>query len=173
LPHGLVAHFAAFLMAATMALGLASVSRAEYPVLTGHVVDQADILSPAARGSCEKKLADFEQKTSIQIVVATVGSLGGQEIEPYATALFREWKLGQAIKNNGVLFLVAPHEHRVRIEVGFGLEETLTNATSKRILDEIVVPRLKAGDFDNGVARGVDEIIAVLTAAGSGENKKK
>ena len=95
--------------------------------------------------------------------MASVASLEGQEIEPYANALFRTWKLGEAKKNNGVLFLIAPHEHRVRIEPGYGLEGTLTDATSKIIIANAVAPRFKTGDFNGGVARGVDDIIAVLT----------
>ena len=90
-------------------------------------------------------------------------SLGGQEIEPYANALFRQWKLGQADKNNGVLFLIAPHEHRMRIEVGYGLEGTLTDATSKLIIANAAAPRFKTGDYDGGVTRAVEDIVTALT----------
>ena len=134
-----------------------------FPALTGRVVDAANVLSPESRVALDSKLATLETQSGIQLVVATVASLDGQEIEPYANALFREWKLGEAKKNNGVLFLVAPKEHRVRIEVGYGLEGTLTDATSKIIIANAVAPRFKAGDFNGGVARGIDDIIAVLT----------
>ena len=97
------------------------------------------------RRNLETKLADLEQKSTIQLVVATVPSLGGQEIEPYANALFRHWRLGQKDKNNGVLFLIAPNEHRMRIEVGYGLEGTLTDATSKLIIANAAAPRFKNG----------------------------
>ncbi len=96
-------------------------------------------------------------------MVATVNSLQGEEIEPYANELFRTWKLGEKAKNNGVLLLVAPNEHRVRIEVGYGLEGTLTDALSKIIITNAIAPRFKAGDFDGGISRGVDDIITVLT----------
>ena len=92
-----------------------------FPTLTGRVVDQADILSPEQRASLEGKLKELEDKSGIQLVVATVSSLEGLEIEPYANQLFRAWKLGEAKKNNGVLFLIAPKDHRLRIEVGYGL----------------------------------------------------
>ncbi len=134
-----------------------------FPALTGRVVDQAGILSPITRADLEGKLSTLESKSGIQLVVATVSSLGGQEIEPYANDLFRAWKLGEAKKNNGVLFLIAPNEHRVRIEVGYGLEGTLTDALSKIIIVNAVAPRFKAGDFNAGVSRGVDDIITVLT----------
>ena len=97
------------------------------------------------------KLADLEDKSGIQLVVATVNSLQGEEIEPYANELFRTWKLGEKTKNNGVLLLVAPNEHRVRIEVGYGLEGTLTDALSKIIITNAIAPRFKAGDFGGGI----------------------
>ncbi len=105
-------------------------------------------------------------------MVATVSSLDGLEIEPYANQLFRAWKIGEAKKNNGVLFLIAPKEHKVRIEVGYGLEGTLTDATSKIIIANAVAPRFKAGDFDGGVSRGVDDIITTLTTDASEWQKK-
>src|SRR5271166_1090807 len=141
----------------------AALAAANFPPLTGRVVDAANILSPVAKADLERKLADLEQKSGIQLVVATVASLGGDEIEPYANALFRAWKLGEAKKNNGALLLVAPKERRVRIEVGYGLEGTLTDAVSSVIIANAVAPRFKAGDFDGGVTRGVDDIITALT----------
>ena len=110
---------------------------------------------------------DLEDRSGIQLVVATVGSLEGQEIEPYANELFRTWRLGEADKDNGVLLLVAPNECRVRIEVGYGLEGTLTDALSKVIIANAITPRFKAGDFSGGVTRGVDDIITVLTTDAS------
>jgi len=137
------------------------------PALTGRVVDQANIIQPATRSAIEQKLADLEAKSGIQIAVATVTSLEGQDIEPYANELFRSWKLGEKTKNNGVLLLVAPNEHRVRIEVGYGLEGTLTDALSKVIIANAITPHFKAGDFSGGVSRGVDDIITVLTTDSS------
>ena len=134
-----------------------------YPALTGRIVDQANIIPADTRNAIEPKLADLEAKSGIQLVVATITSLEGQEIEPYANELFRNWKLGEKDKNNGVLLLVAPNEHRVRIEVGYGLEGTLTDALSKVIITNAITPRFKTGDFGGGIARGVDDIITVLT----------
>jgi uncharacterized protein len=142
------------------------------PSLTGRVVDQANVLSSDTRAALEAKLRDLEDKSGIQLVVATVSSLDGLEIEPYANQLFRSWKLGEQKKNNGVLFLIAPKEHRVRIEVGYGLEGTLTDATSKIIIANAVAPRFKAGDFNGGVSRGVDDIITVLTTDSSDWQKR-
>jgi uncharacterized protein len=152
---------AALLVVATMAAALT------FPPLSGRIVDQAGILSPTAKAALEPRLADLEDKSGIQLVVATVGSLEGQAIEPYANELFRTWKLGEAERNNGVLLLVAPNERRVRIEVGYGLEGTLTDALSSVIIANAITPRFKAGDFSDGVTRGVDDIITVLTTDAS------
>src|SRR5450631_1572311 len=142
------------------------------PALTGRIVDQANIIPAATRSAIEQKLADLEAKSGIQLVVATVASLEGQEIEPYANELFRNWKLGEKTKNNGVLLLVAPNQHRVRIEVGYGLEGTLTDALSKVIIANAITPRFKTGDFNGGVSRGVDDIITVLTTDSSEWQKR-
>ena len=136
------------------------------------MVDQAQVLSAVERADLEGKLADLESKSGIQLVVATVSSLDGEEIEPYANALFRAWKLGEAKKNNGVLFLIAPKQHRARIEVGYGLEGTLTDATTSVIIANAVAPRFKTGDFDGGVARGVEDIVTVLTTDSADWQKK-
>lgn len=156
---------AAFLAALLCVLASAAAVAAakNFPALTGCVVDQANIISPTERADLEGKLKALADKSSIQLVVASVSSLDGEAIEPYATKLFNTWGLGDAKKNNGVLFLIAPNEHKVRIEVGHGLEETLTNAKAKTIIVNAIVPRFRTGDFDGGVARGVDDIVATLT----------
>ena len=163
----------ALALAALAAFGFTPTRAATiFPALTGRVVDQAHVLSSGERADLEGKLADLETKSGIQLEVATIASLDGEDIEPFANALFRAWKLGEAKKNNGVLFLIAPKEHRMRIEVGYGLEGTLTDATSALIIANAVAPRFKAGDFDGGVARGVDDIITVLTTDSADWQKK-
>ena len=153
-----------FAAAAVALLWLAVAAVAQtFPALSGRIVDQANVISADARRVIEPKLVDLEAKSGIQLVVATVNSLEGQEIEPYANAMFRNWKLGEKTKNNGVLLLVAPKERRVRIEVGYGLEGTLTDALSKVIIANAITPRFKAGDFSDGISRGVDDIVTVLT----------
>jgi uncharacterized protein len=157
-----------FFMFGVLALACAgAVLAANFPALTGRIVDQANVIPAATRDAIEPKLADLEAKSGIQLVVATVASLDGEEIEPYANELFRAWKLGEKTKNNGVLLLVAPKERKVRIEVGYGLEGTLTDALSKVIIVNAIAPRFKAGDFGDGVSRGVDDIITVLTTDAS------
>ena len=135
----------------------------DFPQLTGRVVDQAGVISADSKTKIEAKLSDLEDKSGIQLVVATVKSLEGGDIETYANQLFRTWKLGEAQKNNGVLLLVAPNEHKVRIEVGYGLEGTLTDALSSVVISSAIIPRFKAGDFSGGIERGVDGIISILS----------
>jgi uncharacterized protein len=157
-----------FLALGFLVLGAAgAVVAANFPALTARIVDQANVIPAATRNVVEPKLAELETKSGIQLVVATVASLGGEEIEPYANELFRTWKLGEKTKNNGVLLVVAPNERKVRIEVGYGLEGTLTDALSKVIITNAIAPRFKAGDFGDGVSRGVDDIITVLTTDSS------
>jgi uncharacterized protein len=147
----------AFCLLVTFAFAL------DFPPLTGRVVDQANVMSAESKSDIETKLKALEDKSGIQLVVATVKSLQGGDIETYANGLFRFWKIGQAQKNNGVLLLVAPAEHKVRIEVGYGLEGTLTDALSSVIISSAIIPRFKTGDFSGGIQRGVDGIISVLS----------
>ena len=161
----------AFAVVLTLLLALSALALT-FPPLTGRVVDQANIIPAETRSAITAKSEELESKSSIQLVVATVNSLEGGDIETYANQLFRAWKLGEAQKNNGVLLLVAPNERRVRIEVGYGLEGTLTDALSKVIIANAITPRFKAGDFGDGITRGVDDIITVLTTDASEWEKR-
>ena len=135
-----------------------------FPALTGRVVDEAGILDPAAKAALEQKLADFETKTTGQLVVVTLKSLQGTSIEDYGYQLGRHWQIGQKGKNSGAILIVAPNERKVRIEVGYGLEGTLTDAVSKLIIENSIIPRLRANDFAGGIGRGVDDIIQAVSA---------
>jgi uncharacterized protein len=135
---------------------------ADLPKLTGRVVDDAGMIDPATETALSQKLDAFEKKSSDQIVVATVDSLDGEAIEPYANRLFRAWNLGQAGENNGILLLIAKTDRKMRIEVGYGLEGTLTDLHSKLIIENTMVPAFRAGDFSGGISRAVDDIVMVL-----------
>jgi uncharacterized protein len=136
----------------------------DYPALSGRVVDQADLLSPAEEAYLADRLAALEARTSDQMVIATVPSLGGQAIDAYANALFNRWRLGQAGKDNGVLLLVAPGEHKVRIEVGYGLPRILTNERAQAIIDADLIPQFRRSLWYEGVRAGTRSIIALLVA---------
>jgi uncharacterized protein len=162
--------------AATFALLIALVCAAlaqtpGFPALSGRVVDEAGLLDSATRTALTQTLADLEAKSSDQLVVVTLRSLRGTSIEDYGYQLGRAWQIGQKDKNNGVLLIVAPNERKVRIEVGYGLEGTLTDAISKFIIETSILPRFKAGDFPGGIKRGVEDIVQVLT--GDAEEYKR
>ncbi|RUZ42280.1 YgcG family protein, partial [Mesorhizobium sp. M7A.F.Ca.CA.004.05.2.1] len=152
----------AVLIAAVVLFSCITAYAADLPALTGRVVDNAGIIDAATKAALTRKLADFETKGSDQIVVATIPSLDGEEIEPYANRLFRFWKLGQAGENNGVLLLVAPNDRKMRIEVGYGLEGTLTDLHTKLIIENDMVPAFRAGDFSGGISKAVDDMVMVL-----------
>src|SRR5512134_2369789 len=135
---------------------------AEVPYLTGRVVDNAEILSTATRDRLTSTLKAHEDRTTNQIAVLTVRSLQGDGIEDFAVRVFEAWKLGQKGKDNGVLLIVAPNDRRMRIEVGYGLEGTLTDAIAARIIRDRMTPRFKSSDFDGGVTDGVTAIVATL-----------
>src|SRR4030095_8482031 len=115
------------------------------PFLSGRVVDNAEILDAATRASVTEKLKAHEQKTGNQIAVLTVPTIGSDSIEEYATRVFESWKLGQKGKDNGVLVIVAPKDRKMRIEVGYGLEGTLTDVAAARTIASGRTPPLKGG----------------------------
>jgi len=133
-----------------------------FPTLTGRVVDGADILSPGVEAELTTKLETLEKSTGRQLVVATVPSLQGYEIEDYGYQLGRTWGIGQKGTNTGALLIVAPTERKVRIEVGYGLEPILTDALSSVIIQTAILPKFKAGDLEGGVVAGTDAVIAQL-----------
>jgi uncharacterized protein len=133
-----------------------------FPELTGRIVDEAGLLNPEARTAIEAELAALEQKSTDQLAVVTVKSLQGYPIEDFGYQLGRKWGIGQKGKDNGVLLIVAPNERKVRIEVGRGLEPTLTDAMSKLIIENAIVPQFRRGDFAAGINAGVRDIKDVL-----------
>ena len=139
-----------------------------FPALSGRVVDQAGLLSPASRTKITGWLAQFETATKRQVVVVTVRSLEGLPVEDYGYQLGRSWGIGQKDKNTGAILLVAPTEHKVRIEVGYGLEGELTDATSRQIIEQNVLPSFKAGKFQAGIEAGTAAILRTLGWSGAG-----
>lgn len=136
----------------------------KYPELGGmRVVDTANVIPPAVKADLETKLADLETKTSAQLVVVTVPDLQGYSIEEFGIGLLRSWKIGQKTINNGAIILVAKAERKVRIEVGYGLEGALTDATSKIIITNAMVPPLRTGDYGLAFTRAVADISSVIT----------
>jgi uncharacterized protein len=144
-------------------LGAVAAQTLSFPELTGRVVDGAGVLDATARASLTDALASFESKTGDQLVVVTLKSLQETSIDEYGYQLGRRWQIGQKGRNNGVLLIVAPNERKVRIDVGYGLEGTLTDAIGRFIIETSILPRFKTGDFPGGIKRGVEDIIQVLS----------
>jgi len=151
------------MVAALAALAPAARAQAlSFPPLTGRVVDDAGILSPATDSELDEMLARMEHANGDQVVVVTLKSLQGHSIEDFGYQLGRFWGIGQKAKSNGVLLIVAPNERKVRIEVGYGLEGELTDAASRVIIERDIVPAFGRGDFDAGVLAGTESILKVL-----------
>jgi uncharacterized protein len=154
------------LAAVLVAVGLACLPAAaapNFPALTGRVVDDANLLSPEDEAALTAELKALEDKSSDQLVVVTLPSLQGYTIEDFGYQLGRHWGIGTAKLNNGALLIVAPNERKVRIEVGYGLEPILTDALTKIIIENGILPRFRAGDFPGGIKNGVRDITSVLT----------
>lgn len=134
------------------------------PALTGRVLDKAHLLTPPAEAKLGAELAALEARTKDQLLVVTVQSLDNRAIEDVGLRMGRCWGIGQKGIDNGVILLVAPREHKVRIEVGTGLEALLTNPRAQAIVDETLVPAFRAGRFETGIAAGVARIEGVLTS---------
>jgi len=139
-----------------------SAAASNIPYLTGRVTDNAEILSASMRKTLTERLKAHEDRTGNQIAVLTVPSLEGESIEGYAEAVFKEWKLGQKGKDNGILLVVAPQDRRMRIEVGYGLEGTLPDSLAGSIIRNVMTPRFKTGDYNGGIEAGVNAILQVL-----------
>jgi uncharacterized protein len=134
----------------------------DVPFLSGRVVDEAALLTPGARTALEAKLAALEKDTKAQVAVLTVASLDDEKMEDFSHRVAETWKLGDAKRDDGVLFLVARDDRKMRIEVGYGLEPTLTDIRTRRIQDDLVRPAFRSGDYAGGIERGIDAIGAQL-----------
>lgn len=134
-----------------------------FPALTGRVVDAANLLSPMDETALTAQSAALEQRTGHQFVIATVTSLGGHPIEDYSLHLANHWGIGRKHIDDGIVLLVAPHERKVRIEVGYGLENTVTNAEAAHIIAADILPFFRKGEMTTGIIQGADAIVADLS----------
>ena len=166
--HKVVVGRAALALVAWFCLSFAAVAQTPsatsltFPALSGRVVDEAGLLSAGDRAALTASLADLEARTTDQLVVVTLKSLRGTTIEDYGYQLGRHWGIGQKDRDSGVLLIVAATERSVRIEVGYGLEGTLTDAATKLIIETTILPALKAGDVAGGIKGGAAQITQLL-----------
>lgn len=134
----------------------------EVPFLTGRVTDNAYLLSTETHSLLTDSLKAHEMRTTNQVVILTIPAIGDESIEEYANRVFNEWKPGQQGKDNGVLIIVVPEERRMRIEVGYGLEGILTDLTASRIIQFVMTPKFRDGDYEGGIVDGALTVIDIL-----------
>ena len=152
----------ALLLAFTLWGSLFANAQVAVPPLTGHVIDRTGTLTAEQKTTLEQTLTAFEARKGSQLAVLMVSSTAPEAIEPYALRVAEQWKLGRKKVDDGVILVVAKADRSLRIEVGYGLEGALNDATSKRIIDEIILPRFKQQDFYGGITAGVGQIIRVV-----------
>ncbi len=134
----------------------------EVPALKGRVNDYAEILSASTKNHIEQLLVELENSDSTQVVVLTIESLQGDNLEQFSLKVVESWKIGQSGLDNGALLLIAVEDRKVRIEVGYGLEGKLTDLMAGRIIRNVILPQFKEKDFDQGVINGVNAMIATV-----------
>src|SRR4051812_1770392 len=131
----------------------------DVPPLVAHVNDTADMLSPAAEQALEQKLSQYEQKSQHQFALLTIDSLDGDALEDFSIRVVEAWKLGKRGKDDGLLLLIAKQDHKLRIEVGYGLEGDVTDAFSTRVIRNVLTPALRAGEAEHGIDQAFDVLM--------------
>ncbi|MEW5772546.1 MAG: TPM domain-containing protein [Thermodesulfobacteriota bacterium] len=161
------------LVLAALLFAAAPVLALDPPALTGRVNDLAGMMSPEARARVEAVLADLERTDTTQVAVLTVPSLEGDSIEEFSLRVAEKWGLGQKGRDNGALVLVAKADRKMRIEVGYGLEGRLTDLLAGRIIDNVMAPRFKAGDFDGGFIAAAEAVAGAARGEFKAESKRR
>src|SRR5579859_8123992 len=152
----------ASLLALMLCWAFAAAADVAVPPLSGRVVDQTGTLSAGDISSLTQTLRDLETRKGSQVAVLIVPTTAPETIEQYSIRVAEAWKIGRKKIDDGALLVVAKNDRKLRIEVGYGLEGALTDATASRIIDEIIVPKFRSGDFTGGIAAGIERIIAVI-----------
>lgn len=152
----------AVLLALLLGWALPALALVAVPQLTGRVVDQTGTLSSGDIAALTQTLADLERRKGSQIAVLIVPTTDGEAIEQFSLRVAEAWKIGRKKVDDGALLVVAKNDRRLRIEVGYGLEGVLTDVTTKRIIDEVITPKFKGGDFAGGISDGVSRMIGLV-----------
>ena len=152
----------ASLVALMLCWAFAALADVAVPPLTGRVVDKTATLSSSDIASLDQTLKDFEAKKGSQIAVLIVPTTQPETIEQYSLRVAEAWKIGRKKIDDGAILVVAKDDRKLRIEVGYGLEGALTDVTAKRIIDEVITPKFRSGDFAGGISDGVNRILRVV-----------
>ena len=165
-------HLIILLLISTVFNSYAQLEIPPKPKVQTSLYDSAQLLSKSQASALERKLINYADTTSTQIVVATINSLNGEYIGTYAAEWAHEWGIGQKKEDNGILVLVAKNDRKMFIATGYGVEEKLTDFTTKTIIDEIITPQFKRGDYNAGLDKGTTAIFQVLDGTFEGERKR-
>src|ERR1051325_6999162 len=152
----------ASLLALMLCWTFAALADVAVPPLTGRVVDRTATLGSSDIASLDRTLRDFETRKGSQIAVLIVPTTQPETIEQFSIRVAEAWKIGRKKIDDGAILVVAKNDRHLRIEVGYGLEGALTDVTSRRIIDEIITPKFRTGDFGGGISDGVDRLITVI-----------
>lgn len=152
----------AVLLALVLGWALPAFALVAVPQLTGRVVDQTGTLSSGDIAQLTQKLADLQTRKGSQIAVLIVSTTDGEPIEQFSLRVAEAWKIGRKKIDDGALLVVVKNDRRLRIEVGYGLEGVLTDVTTKRLIDEVITPKFKSGDFAGGISAGVSRMIGLV-----------
>ncbi|HYW62060.1 MAG TPA: YgcG family protein [Bradyrhizobium sp.] len=152
----------ASLLALMLAFAFAALADVAVPPLTGRIVDKTATLSSGDIASLDKTLQDFEARKGSQVAVLIVPTTQPETIEQYSIRVAEAWKIGRKRVDDGAILVVAKDDRKLRIEVGYGLEGALTDVTAKRIIDEVITPKFRSGDFAGGITEGVNGMLRVI-----------
>jgi uncharacterized protein len=154
-------------------IGFAQYTIPEKPALQTSVYDYAKVLNETEKAQLEEKLVRYSDSTTTQIVIITIESLKGEDVNQLSTNWAQTWGIGQAKEDNGVIILLAKSEKKIAIKPGYGLEDRLTAGTGGEIIRKIIIPEFKAGSYFNGLDKGTDAIIDVFKGKYKGTRKQK
>jgi uncharacterized protein len=152
----------AILLALLLGWAFSALADVAVPQLTGRVVDRTGTLSSSDIAALSQKLSDFETRKGSQIAVLIVPTTDPETIEQFSIRVAEAWKIGRKKVDDGAILVVAKNDRHLRIEVGYGLEGALTDVTSRRIIDEVITPKFREGDFAGGISAGIDRVIRVV-----------
>src|SRR5207302_864347 len=152
----------ACILALVMCWPVAAAADVAVPPLSGRVVDQTGTLSSGDIASLTQNLRNLEARKGSQIAVLIVPTTAPETIEQYSIRVAEAWKIGRKKVDDGALLVIAKDDRKLRIEVGYGLEGALNDVTAKRIIDEIITPKFRSGDFAGGISAGVDRIVRLI-----------
>ena len=153
---------AAIVTALLLAVIVPAAADVAVPQLTGRVVDRTGTLSSSDVAALSQKLSDFEARKGSQIAVLIVPTTDPETIEQFSIRVAEAWKIGRKKVDDGAILVVAKNDRHLRIEVGYGLEGALTDVTSRRIIDEVITPKFREGDFAGGISAGVERMMRVV-----------